>query len=327
MAIHPIYKSDVIHLDSLDSFQPKPGDEERIHTINIGDGMELGLMVGMPTTESDVLRVGFHAAKSAKDPRVHMFSPLALSRESEDPYILFSDPTLTLSDSTILSWYLGTPEVDPDDWMELLVRRMMEATGAKYLLVEGSSAGGFTAMRFAARFRFAVAVPKIPQTDLFRYREGPLANTMRAAGWTGMGYERVMAECPQRFRTADIYNDRNWNRGNIVQYVQNVGDTWHVNDHLTPFLAELGASRPDVFSAAKGQFAISRPFTGAGHVGIPRPHWVAEAKFALNRLRKMRPLPEPESPWEKPSTFVLPANLHAVREANIRAHSIGNVNW
>lgn len=225
--------------------------------VNIGDGMELGFMAGMSSSGSDVLRVGFHAAKSPRYPRSHMFSPVNIARESGDSYILFSDPTLTLSDTTVLSWYLGTPDVNPDDAMEFFVRRMMQATGAKYLVVEGSSAGGFTAMRFGSRFKFSVAVPKIPQTDLFRYREGPIANTMRAAGWTSLGYERVMAEHSQRFRIADIYNDRNWNRGNLVQYVQNTGDSEHLRDHLIPLLAESGASNEHVFSAFRGQFAGS----------------------------------------------------------------------
>ncbi|PQZ96535.1 hypothetical protein CQ017_17540 [Arthrobacter sp. MYb224] len=327
MSFHPLYKSKEIHLGSHDSFEPTLGDDEQIFTMDIGDGMELGFMVGMASTETDVLRVGFHAAKSPRYPRSHMFSPVNMARESGDSYILFSDPTLTLSDTTTLSWYLGTPDINPDDWMEYFVRRMMQVTGAKYLIIEGSSAGGFTAMRFGARFKFSVAVPKIPQTDLFRYREGPIANTMRAAGWTGLGYDGVMAECPQRFRIADIYNDPNWNRGNVVQYVQNTGDGEHMREHLTPFLAESGAKNEHVFSAFKGQFAISRPFTGSGHVAVPADYWIAEGKFGLSRVRKMRARPVNEESWVNPEGFTVPAKVQEARNANISAHLPGNQNW
>ncbi|MGP5122997.1 hypothetical protein ACTXJU_08865 [Glutamicibacter ardleyensis] len=327
MRIHPVYKTAIKVLDSVESLEITAPDREGIFAIDIGDGMELGVMAGLANSGSDVLRVGFHAAKSRRDIRDHMFSPVGMARSSGDPYILFSDPTLTISDSSLLSWYLGTPNVNPDDWMERFVRKMLEITKAKYLLIEGSSGGGFTALRFAARFQFAVAVPKIPQTDLFRYMEGPLRKTLDAAGWTALSYETVMQQHSYRFRIADLYNAKGWNRGNIVQYVQNPGDIVHVNDHLTPFLAEVGSKSPNVFSAVRGHFAISRPFTGGGHVAIPREHWIAEASFGLKRLRKIHSQPKAESVWAKPPLMELPTNLSHIRQANIQAHLSGNTNW
>lgn len=327
MTEHPIYKKQVEKLDSFDSFSPSRNDPERIFTMDIGDGMELSFMSNASKVKSDVLRVGFHAAKTAKSSRVHQFSPVTMSRESGDSYILFSDPTLTISDKTVLSWYLGTPGVNPDDWMELFVRRAMEAYGAKYLLIEGSSGGGFTSLRFAARFRNAVAVPKIPQTDLFRYLEGPLALTMQEAGWQDWTYENVMTKCPQRFRIADIYNDKAWNRGNLVHYVQNVGDQSHVLKHLHPLLRETGAKNEHVFSALKGQFSISRPFTGNGHIAVPKEYWIAENKFAINRLKALRPEPEFEDVWQPPSTSGSSSGNLEQRRINISEHLPKNKIW
>jgi len=325
---HPLYKIPVRSLDSLDSFQPSIGDPEGIYTVDIGDGMELGFVAGHhhPDRKSDVLRVGFHAAKARRDERVHMFTPLAMARESNDSYILFSDPTLTLSKKTILTWYIGTPDINPDDAMEQLVRRMLQVTGAKYLLIEGSSAGGFASMRFAARFHNAVAVPKMPQTDLFRYRTPWLSEALRESGWSSQNYESVMSTYPQRFRIADIYNNREWHRNNIIHYVQNTGDTSHVEDQLKPFLYEVGAQQ-ESFSARRGQFSISRPFTGAGHVAMPRAYWVAENQFALNRLRRMRPEPTQESMWQKPTRHVVDPSLTSKRSENISLHLDGNKSW
>lgn len=328
MLSHPLYKIPIQSLDSLDSFQPNIGDPENVYTVEIGDGMELGFLAGHhhPERKSDVLRVGFHAAKARSDQRIHMFTPLGMARESGDSYILFSDPTLTLSKKTILTWYIGTPDINPDDAMELLVRRMLKATGARYLLIEGSSAGGFASMRFAARFHNAVAVPKMPQTDLFRYRTPWLSEALNESGWSSENYETVLANNPQRFRIADIYNNREWHRNNIVHYVQNTGDTTHVEGQLKPLLYELGAFQ-ESFSARRGQFSISRPFTGAGHVAMPKAYWVAENQFALKRLRRLRPEPAPESMWQRPTRHIVDPTLASKRNDNLTRHLDGNKSW
>lgn len=328
LAKHPIYDIEIEPLSHLDHFGPMINSEERIYTVFIGDGMELAFLVGYPKipSESDVLRVGFHAAKGRRDKRNHMFTPLGMARESGDAYVLFSDPTLTISRRTILTWYLGTPEVNPDDAMEIVVRRLLDETNAKYLLVEGSSGGGFAAMRFAARFRNAVAVPKIPQTDLFRYKAPWLAEALSESGWSGYSYESILESFPQRFRIADIYNNDEWNRKNLVHYVQNIGDTVHVEDQLKPLLYELGTMGSS-FSARKGQFSISRPFTGGGHIAVPKAHWLAENQFALARLRKIRPTPLPEDVWLPPKSNVADPSLRERREKNIGLHLQSNKIW
>lgn len=289
--------------------------------------MELGAYVGFSNSKSDVLRVAFHAAKNSKEGRGHKFSPIDLSRKSGDSFILFSDPTLVLSDSALLCWYLGTPDVNPDDWMELFVRRMMQACQAKFLIIEGSSGGGFTSMRFASRFSNAVAVPKIPQTDLFRYKPGPLAIALRDSGWGSWTYERILDECPERFRIADVYNDASWHRGNLVQYVQNMGDTTHVENHLKPLLRELGAPNEDVYSVLNDQFIISRPYTGTGHVAVPPPHWIAENTVAINRLRRRSATTSVESHWKRPTTHNISEDLIAARIANLSQHHDENKTW
>lgn len=327
MSSHPFYKVPVQKLTSFESFQPSGTDREQIYTLDIGDKMELGVYVGFTKTGSDVLRVGFHAAKTSKESRGHKFSPLGMSRNTNDSFILFSDPTLTLSDRSLLSWYIGTPHVNPDDWMELFVRRMMDVCKAKFLIVEGSSGGGYTSLRFAARFNNAVAVPKMPQTDLFRYMPGPLSIALRDAGWGHWTYERILEECPERFRIADVYNDSAWNRNNLVQYVQNMGDTSHVDGQLNPFMREVGASHESAFSVLRGQFAISRPFTGGGHVNMPPEFWIAENTFAINRLRKARANVKPEGLWQRPATRAIPDHLKPVRSENLRFHPDKNKVW
>ncbi|WP_426298270.1 hypothetical protein [Arthrobacter sp. R-11] len=298
------YGVPVVPLDSIDDFNPTTADDERIYTLAIGDGMTLSFLVNCQKSLRSEMRAGFHAAKGPSTPDGRYFAPVAISRNSRSPFVLFADPTLTLAPANRLSWYLGTPAVDPDDWMEAIIRKVMAASGARYLVLEGSSAGGFVAMRMGARFRNSVAVPRIPQTDVFRYSiRTPILETLRAA-WPGMSYEEIMADFSHRFRIADRYTDPRWNRGNLISYVHNAGDTWHTVEHLEPFLAELGESS-GAFVALDGRVTISRPYVGDGHIGIPSMCWPGDAEIALARLKSLRPV-ETESPEEEVEEMFTP---------------------
>lgn len=309
------YGVPITRLRNLDQFSPKTSDSECIYTLDIGDGMTLSFLVNCQASSRGELRAGFHAAKGPETPDGHYFAPVGISRNSRAPFVLFSDPTLTLAPGNRLSWFLGTPAVDPDDWMEAILRKVMTASGAKYLILEGSSAGGFVAMRLGARFAHSIAIPRIPQTDIFRYSiRGPILETLGVA-WAGMTYERIMAGYSHRFRIADLYTDPRWNRGNLITYVHNAGDTWHTTEHLNPLLAELN-EQPDAFITLGGRLVISRPYVGDGHIGIPSSFWAAEAETALVRLKALKPVDVTAPPEE---AFVAP--LGTTRsEASERAH-------
>ncbi|WP_457962751.1 hypothetical protein M1E17_14710 [Arthrobacter sp. D1-29] len=283
------YKAPVVTLSELDAFTPSLGDDETIYELEIGDGMLLSFLVNCRPSIRGEIRTGFHAAKGPITPDGRYFAPVALSRASNAPFVLFSDPTLSLAPKNRLSWYLGTPDVDPDNWMEAIIRKLMGVVGARYLILEGSSAGGFVAMRLGARFANSVAIPRIPQTDIFRYSiRQPVRESLNTA-WSGLSYVEIMKDYSHRFRIADLYTDPCWNRGNLISYVHNAGDTWHTEEHLNPFLEEIGES-VHAFVALEDRMTVSRPYVGVGHVGIPSSFWPAETEMAFTRLRTCRPL-------------------------------------
>lgn len=313
MALHPFYNVEVIKLNSLDDFAPTLEHPDRIYLLNIGDGMELGFYVG--TRDSRILRVGFHAAKGANAPSEHVYAPVTLSKNSGDSFLLFADPTLSIIPKSKLSWYLGTPTTNPDDWMEKITKILLKCLNTEYILVEGSSGGGFTAMRFSSRFSRCIAVPKIPQTDLFKYNPVPLKFTLEQA-WSGKKYQEIIEEYPHRFRIADIYASDNNNSGNFIHIIQNIGDRSHVIDHLNPLILELGENL-ESFSLLKGRFALSRPYIGAGHIPIPTEYWEADAKIAINRLIMLTG--KSEINWDHK---ILEKNIidTPIREKNIKSH-------
>lgn len=319
----PFYHIPVYELDSLDEFRPAREDPERIYSLDIGDGMNLDFLVNIPagTTRNDV-RVGVHSAKGNQISDGHYFAPLEIARRSGAPYILFADPTLTLQPKNRLSWFVGTPDVNPDVWMEAAIRALMVASSAHYVVIEGSSSGGFVAMRLATRFERAVAVPRIPQTDVFRYSQKHQVDITLNTAWKGMSYREVMEGHAHRFRLIDLYTDPAWNRGNLISYIHNPGDTEHTHDHLNPFLAELGVPT-DAFLALDDRLSISRPFVGMGHIGIPAPYWALDADLALKRLKTMRPVDEstdPEAMFVEPEGFNRNDDVEAARDMALAKH-------
>lgn len=316
----PFYKVPIFQLESLDEFQPTDIDEERIYHLPIGDGMTLSFLTKPVPSEGGAVRVGLPSAKMASTPDSHFFQPVNILRNSKAAYVAFADPTLTLNPSNRLSWFVGTPDVDPDDWMEAVIRKVVAVSGASYVLTEGSSAGGFVSLRLATRFANAIAVPRIAQTDLFRYSlTRPLVETLNTA-WTGYSYNDIMTEFPHRFRVADLYTDSAWSRGNLVYYVHNAGDVEHTLNHLSPFLDELGVG-PEAVKALSGRVVISRPYAGDGHVGVPSHYWPGDDALALSILKAARPL-DSEAPQDEPS-FVKPAEVpNAKTDSAARARTL-----
>lgn len=318
---HAFYGVPVYKLLNVVDFDPKVGDEPRIYDIPIGKAMRLRAFVNPRPAEDKVVRVGFHGAVPTKIPTGDsFFEPGAIYASRQDPYILFADPTLTLNRELRLSWYLGAAWVDPDDFMEKMTRKLMSATGAAYMLAGGGSGGGFAAARFATRFRNGVACAKIPHTDLFRRPPGALGPTLAQEWKWDKG--RVLRTAPTRFRLADIYGDPRWNRGNLLHIVQHAGDSVHMEDHLKPFLRELGAP-DDAHKLLDGRITISRPYVGDGHVPVPASLWQAEDDIALARLKAARPqaLDEPiEDLFVKPEGLVLNDQQLAERSRTFKEH-------
>lgn len=319
----PYYHMPVIELASLDDFKPVKGDPEQIYTLDIGDGMTLAFLTNIPAQAvRDDVRVGLHSAKGSQIGDGYYFAPLDVARRSGTAYVLFADPTLTLQPTNRLSWFVGTPNVNPDNWMEAIIRRLMEASGARYVVLEGSSSGGFVAMRLGTRFGNSVAIPRVPQTDVFRYEIQRHVKFTLDAAWQGLSYAEIMEGHAHRFRLIDLYTDPAWNRGNIVSYIHNPGDTTHTTDHLNPLLTELGVGT-EAYLALDDRIAISRPFVGTGHVGIPASFWAPEAELALQRLKKLKPLNdsfEPEPMFMEPDNFNRDSGTERARNQAVAQH-------
>lgn len=293
---HPSYNCPVFRLKNLDAFKPTIKDPPRIYEFPIGQKMRMAALVVPRRSTQNVLRVGLHSVVPTKWPtRDYFFEPYSIYNQTDDPFVLFFDPTLTLDRNLRLTWFIGAAWVDPDDMMEKVIRKVGQACMAPYFLMGGESSGGYVAARLATRFQHAVASSKSPHTDLFRRPPDTLKKASKI-GW-GWGRERILRTAPTRFRLADIYGDSRWNRGNLLHITQPAGDRAYVRDHLGPFLRELGGNECS-HKLMDGRITVSRPYLGEGYLQFPSLLWQAEDEIALQFLKNRYPA--------VPATFVEP---------------------
>lgn len=320
----PSYHLPTYRVEDIGDFTPSADDPERIYWMSIGDGMTLQFLVNMaPGSDRQEIRVGLHSAKSRKIRPGHFFSPLQKMRSAGAPFVLFHDPTLTIRPRHLLAWFIGTPRVNPDPIMEAVVRTVMAVTGKHYTVFDGSSSGGFVAMRLASRFSHGIAIPRIPQTDVLRYQfVGEIKNAL-SAGWQDVPYEDLIGRYANRFRVIDLYTDPRWNRGNLISYVHNVGDVEHTESMLTPMLAELGLG-PDGFLGLDGRLTVSRPYGGMGHVPVPIELWAPQTAHDVARLIKAKPIrldTPAEAPFVEPEGFIRSPEVERLRAAQVARHT------
>jgi hypothetical protein len=318
--LHPHHHLPIHSLDSLEEFEPSESDGVRIYQLAIGDGMVLGFAVRAIPSRDQVLQITMHGAKGGQ--KGFVFNRFSSSMQSGRPFLIFADPTLTLDEGNLLAWYVGTPMVNPDDWMEPIVRKVLAATGAVFPVFSGSSGGGFVSMRLATRFSRSIAVPLSGQTDIFRYYDKRWATRTMDTAFDGMNGKEMVDLFTGRARIIDLYTDPRWNRGNLIHYVQNVGDRDHVEKQLNVFLAELGES-PDSYLAMQDRLSISRPFIGRNHIATPVPIWDGEEAIAIARLKQLflgQDVSTPEEPFERPDDWKVPEGVILLRSQSIQEY-------
>ena len=274
------YKVPTFYIDNIRDIVAH--NEPRIYQLNIGDGMLLHFYVRANVSDGDFIRVTFHGARTAKT-SLPYFVRATSSLATPEPFILFSDPTLGLDEGNLLSWFVGTPTVDVDDVMEEVVRHVGRITGTPNAVFEGASGGGFLALRMSARFARSIAVAFSPQTDIFRYIP-TFAQRLSENLYFGFDEQSLKATYPGRFNVGDIYAARA-DRGNLIEYAQNVGDTIHVDRHLQPFLRQLGLPE-DAAGGLGGRLSVTSDDLGAGHVPHDIELWDRIATSAMERLRE-----------------------------------------
>ena len=186
------------------------------------------------------------SAASSKVREVPFWTGRGLTSSLDANVLLVSDPSMILDRTLSLGWYAGS--LEQPDLIETLTEVFRVVSQGTRPIFFGASAGGWAALKYAARLDEAVAVAVNPQVDIARYMYFPYY--LRKAWHAEEGSERL----PSDGNVARDYAEGN---DSLVVYVQNEGDSHHLNEHFAAFKAMCG--NPD-------KLIELLPDLGAGHV-------------------------------------------------------------
>src|SRR5699024_4137805 len=172
------YAMPVRHHQDRFSAENRPS-EQGIHTLEAGP---LLLPFAIDPLAGDTLTVLFQGAVDRARIRVPIFLRWRYQLEMQPgPTLAFADPTLDLSTSMRLGWYLGTERTDLTEIIADTVQRVGETLGVRHIVLAGSSGGGFTALQVGVHLPDSFVFAKSPQPDLRRYSPRLVASATEPA--------------------------------------------------------------------------------------------------------------------------------------------------
>lgn len=211
------------------------GSKPQLHTVDLGP---LVLPMALAPDPGTVLTVQFHGAIDRNKTQVPIFQRMEFQRGLDTgPTINIADPTLDLSSSLRLGWYMGVTELDLHASIARQIRTAADALGTDKIVLQGGSGGGFAALQVGSFLPDASVVAFNAQTDVRSYH----AHSAAAAFEAAFG-DREAPTDPALIRRVSVI-DRLSDGGSLgnVYLVTNPGDTFHAKHHEQPLSAFLAS--------------------------------------------------------------------------------------
>ncbi|MGX9935265.1 hypothetical protein ACVFVO_07765 [Advenella kashmirensis] len=209
----------------------------------------------------------------ASDSRLPSFSGYNLMEQIDASYVCVNDPTLYLSESLNLGWYLGSKELPVQSIIVRTLQKIINQEKPNRVIFVGGSGGGFAAMYYASFFPGSLALPWNPQTDIFNFIPESVSSYLYSA-WR---FEGTMDEARLLLKgivDTDLFKRyQTSGAANYLLYLQNASDYHHIESHLKPFLANLNIHDSTRLIANGGFFGDTRFLkildNGRGHIAPP----------------------------------------------------------
>ena len=169
--------------------------------------------------------------------------------------MFFSDPCLDLDSRMMLSWYVGTEDVDLHREIARMIDAYARRRGIEKVLLVGNSGGGFAALQLGAYLEGTRVVSFNPQIQIDRY----VPRIAESAHWALFGRGTVSDDPVNAPRMDLIERYRRIGFDQDVLLIQNPGDDHHHQEHFLPFT--------EVFTASKrsSRLRTLTPYLGPGH--------------------------------------------------------------
>lgn len=187
------------------------------------------------------LVVHLHGSIERQHYELPRFERLSSLEDLDAHVLLLADPTLALNPNLRIGWYIGSEHDNATEHLAALVRHIASRLGVDRVILAGSSAGGFGAMALTPRIPGSLALAFSPQVSVRRF--GPeWADALRRAAFPDHPTFESVEQDPAIRPRVDLVSLYEQVTGGRVWYVQNSGDSTHVDQQQGPF-ARLGDPR------------------------------------------------------------------------------------
>lgn len=213
--------------DSVGSFDGATSTASSTYSFTVG-GMPVDLRFDDRGFDTTV--VFFHPAITKVVKRYPLFSGATFSEHLKANRLFISDPSLYVDQRLKLGWYAGNKHQPAlQDELTAIISRFVRPE--QRLIFFGASGGGFASLFYATKFPGSIAVPVNPQTMIGAYVPS-IVNRYLSYAWDG----RALNELPICTDVRELYQKP---VDNQVIYVQNSGDSDHMDNHYAPFIHAL----------------------------------------------------------------------------------------
>ncbi|WP_334123100.1 alpha/beta fold hydrolase [Glutamicibacter sp.] len=255
--LQPSYSVPV--LTTLDSGSVPAGSTSSfIWSVDLGQLVPSAYIHDAP---GNVLTVYCHGATDRTKFTMPRYERLrSMSSMGLGPVMFLSDPCLDLDSRMILSWYVGTEDMDLHQEMAQMIDAYARKKGIEKILLVGNSGGGFAVLQLAAYLKGTRVVSFNPQIQVDRY----VPRIAQTAHWALFGRNTVSDSDTHAPRMDLIKRYEQISFEQDVLLIQNPGDDHHYKDHFIPFTS--------AFSKSPGSHRIRTltPYLGPGH-RVPSP--------------------------------------------------------
>ncbi|MFE1083464.1 hypothetical protein [Brevibacterium sediminis] len=237
------------HFESVAAFHgPLPG-ASTTYTIMLDD---VPIDLRFDDRGFDTTVVFFHAAITKAVRRYPVFSGSTFSEDIAANRLFISDPSLYVDSRIKLGWYAGSSRQPKlQDALTEIISRFDDPDHR--LVFFGASGGGFASLYYATHFPGSIAVPVNPQTTIRNYVP-VIVNRYLTCAWDGLPVD----ELPVCTDVIELYRRP---VANSVIYVQNSGDSGHMDQHYSPFMNALPVDHsvePYIIDAGEGHVPPKR---------------------------------------------------------------------
>lgn len=179
---------------------------------------------------SDTLVVILHAMIDRRRQTLPRFENVRSLRQLPYHMLFLSDPTLNLSPSLRLGWFIGTEKDNVTQRLATLIQDLGQRLGVRKIVLVGSASGGFAAMAMTPLISSSLALVFSPLADIYQHSNGAAARALCRAGFPDCkNLTELQTQHGQRTDLRRLYETTSSGR---VWYVQNSGDPERVSSHM-----------------------------------------------------------------------------------------------